>query len=127
MELMTRAAVDDYQVPVSGTSFTASQLLAILAVAEPLLLQGGGGVWVAPSAIQAARRLGWTQTKFNRKLDNVCEKLDRAGVRGLKGEVGRQANGRRVRLAEYAVNAQIVTKSDLPRLDEEELQSRLAS
>ena len=104
---------------MSGASFTESQLLAMLAVAEPLLKRVGTGVWAVPTAAQAARRLGWTQTRFNRKLDNVCEKLDRIGVRGLKGEVGRQANGRRVLLAEYAVNARIITSQELPLLDEE--------
>ena len=113
------AAHDGMDTTIGGASFTESQLLAILAVAEPLLRRIGTGVWAVPTAAQAARRLGWTQTKFNRKLDNVCEKLDRVGVRGLKGEVGRQANGRRALLAEYAVNARIITSQELPLLDEE--------
>lgn len=110
---------DGSDTTIGGTSFTESQLLAILAIAEPLLKRIGTGVWAVPTAIQAARRLGWTQTKFNRKVDNVCEKLDRAGVRGLKGEVGKQANGRRALLAEYAVNARIITSKNLPLLDAE--------
>lgn len=104
---------------IGATSFTDSQLLAILAIAEPLLRRVGTGVWAVPTAVQSARRLGWTQTKFNRKLDNVCDKLDRAGVKGLKGTTGQQALSRRARLAEYAVNAQIVTARHLPALDEE--------
>ncbi|GAA3864697.1 hypothetical protein GCM10022275_13140 [Tessaracoccus defluvii] len=51
---------------MSGASFTESQLLAMLAVAEPLLKRVGTGVWAVPTAAQAARRLGWTQTRFNR-------------------------------------------------------------
>ena len=39
-------------------------------------------------------------------------------MRGLKGEVGRQANGRRALLAEYAVNARIITSQELPLLDD---------
>ncbi len=111
---------------VGGTSFTESQLLAILAVAEPLLRRVGVGVWAVPTAVQAAQRLGWTQTRFNRKLDNVCDKLDRAGVYGLKGGRGRKALGRRARLAEYAVNARIVTARDLPSLNEEHRRNELA-
>ncbi|HOA25925.1 MAG TPA: hypothetical protein PKY27_03965 [Arachnia sp.] len=111
--------------PVGGdttygaTTFTDSQLLAILALAEPLLRRAGTGAWQVPTAVQAARRLGWTQTRFNRKLDNVCDKLDRVGVRGLKGGPGRQALGRRAALAEYAVNTRIVTAELLPSLDAE--------
>ena len=100
-------------------TFTDSQLLAILALAEPLLRRAGTGAWQVPTAVQAARRLGWTQTRFNRKLDNVCDKLDRVGVRGLKGGPGRQALGRRAALAEYAVNTRIVTAELLPSLDAE--------
>lgn len=119
-------AAESGDTTIGGTTFTESQLLAILAVAEPLLRRIGTGVWAVPSAVQAAQRLGWTQTKFNRKLDNVCDKLDRAGVRGLKGGRGKQALGRRARLAEYAVNARIVTARELPLLDEERRRSKEA-
>lgn len=104
---------------IGSTSFTDSQLLAILSLAEPLLRRRGTGAWEVPTAVQAARRLGWSQTKFNRKLDNVCEKLDRLGVRGLKGSPGKQALGRRSILAEYAVNSRIVTVAHLPALEAE--------
>lgn len=104
---------------IGSTTFTESQLLAILALAEPLLRRTGTGAWEVPTAVQAARRLGWPQTRFNRKLDNVCEKLDRLGVRGLKGTPGKQALGRRAVLAEYAVNARIVTVAHLPLLEAE--------
>lgn len=104
---------------IGSTTFTDSQLLAILSLSEPLLRRMGTGAWEVPTAVQAARRLGWPQTKFNRKLDNVCDKLDRLGVRGLKGGPGRQALGRRATLAEYAVNSHIVTASHLPLLDAE--------
>ncbi len=109
----------DGETTIGPTTFTDSQMLAILALAEPLLRRTGTASWHVPSAVDAARRLGWTQTRFNRKLDNVCDKLDRVGVRGLKGGPGRQALGRRVVLAEYAVNARIVTPSHLSALDTE--------
>ena len=50
-----------------------------------------------PTSGQAAERLGWQLTKFNRKLDNVCDKLDRLGVRGLRGGPGKLASNRRAR------------------------------
>ncbi len=104
---------------IGGTSFTASQLLAILALAEPVLRRAGTGVWQIPTAVQAAARLGWSQTRFNRKLDNVCDKLDRVGVRGLRGGPGKPATNRRANLVEYAVNARIVTAEQLSALDAE--------
>ena len=66
---------------------------------------------------QALERLGWTLTKFNRKLDNVCEKLDQIGIRGLHGDPRRLAGGRRARLVEYALAARLVTPTDLVLLD----------
>lgn len=104
---------------IGAGAFTDTQLLAILAVAEPLLRRSGTGAWEVPTAVRAAQRLGWTQTRFNRKLDNVCDKLDRAGLKGVKGGPGKQALGRRAVLAEYAVNARIVTSDQLVFLDEE--------
>ena len=71
-------------------------------------------------ALSAAKRLGWPLTKFNRKLDNVCEKLDRVGVRGLRGgRAGGAASNRRTALVEHAVSTLMVTAEDLPMLDEE--------
>ena len=66
----------------------------------------------------AAERLGWTMSRFNRKLDNVCDKLDRLGVRGLRGGPGKLASNRRARLVEHAVFSRLVTSEDLPLLDQ---------
>lgn len=99
--------------------FTPSQKAAILALAEPLLRRVGTGASQVPTAVEAAARLGWPQTRFNRKLDNICDKLDRAGVRGLRGGPGAQAANRRVLLVEYAVSTLLVTAADLPLLDAE--------
>ena len=114
----------DGDTTIGPTTFTDSQLLCILALAEPLLRRSGTGAWQVPTAVQAASRLGWAQTRFNRKLDNVCDKLDRVGVKGLKGGPGRQALGRRAVLAEYAVNARIVRTDMLPALDAERRRSQ---
>lgn len=110
------------QAPPSGeatvgqVSLTPDQRLLILALAEDVLRRGNRGGQIPPNAV-AARRLGWTQTKFNRKLDNVCEKLTRLGVRGLHGGPARLATSRRARLVEYAVAARIVTADELALLD----------
>lgn len=103
---------------VGRTSFTPDQRLLVLALAEPVLRRGDRGNGQIPSNVAAATRLGWTQTKFNRKLDNVCQKLVKHGVRGLHGDAQQLAANRRARLVEYAVAARLVTKEDLVVLDE---------
>ena len=97
--------------------FTEGQKAVIVALAEPLLRRDGTGYSALPTSAEAARRLGWSQTRFNRKLDNVCDKLARVGVAGLRGDEGRPASNRRARLVEHAVTSQLVTAADLPLLD----------
>lgn len=96
---------------------TPDQLRLVLALAEPALLGTGRAGSTLPSSGDAARRLGWTPTKFNRKLDNVCQKLTAQGVRGLHGQPGRLASNRRARLVEYALAVRLVTRDDLRLLD----------
>ena len=97
--------------------FTESQKQLIVALAEPMLRRDGTGLSEIPSSAVAAARLGWTTTRFNRKLDNVCDKLDRIGVRGLRGGPSSHATNRRARLVEYAVASRLVTTEDLSMLD----------
>ena len=59
----------------------------------------------------------WTITKFNRKLDNLCTKFDRLGVRGIKGDLGGMALSRRERLINHVITARIVTVDDLAELE----------
>jgi hypothetical protein len=89
----------------------------ITALAENILRRGNRGAGTIPSSADAAVKLGWTITKFNRKLDNVCEKLSRSGIRGLHGDAGRLATSRRARLVEYALAARLVSASDLVLFD----------
>lgn len=73
---------------------------------------------VEPPANRAcARRLGWSLSKFTRKLDHLCLKLAKVGVEGLHGEDGLQATNRRRRLAEHALEVGLVTGDDLGLLD----------
>ncbi|WP_375386237.1 hypothetical protein [uncultured Microbacterium sp.] len=104
---------------IGDVPLTVSQRLMILALAEPVLRREGAGMSDLPTSAQAAARLGWTLTRFNRKLDNVCDKLDRIGVPGMRGGARSYATNRRVRLVEHAVAARLVTRDDLPMLDEQ--------
>lgn len=109
--------VADGEATIGRMSFTPDQKLLILALAEQVLRRGDRGAGAIPSSAHAAARLGWTVTKFNRKLDNVCAKLSGAGIRGLHGHAERLATSRRARLVEYALAAQLITSADLLLLD----------
>lgn len=99
-------------------ALTPEQHLMVLALAEPSLREQRSTPAAMPTSTEAAQRLGWALTKFNRKLDNVCSKLEKAGVRGLHGEPGHLAASRRARLVEYALAVRLVTSRDLPLLDQ---------
>jgi hypothetical protein len=96
---------------------TPEQKLLVLALAEPTLRAETAGRAHVPTSAEAAARLGWAITKFNRKLDNVCQKLKNAGVRGLHGGPDRLASDRRGRLVEYAMAVRLVTRADLQLLE----------
>lgn len=96
---------------------TSSQRLLVVALSEHVLRQDSPGRGEIPSSAEAAERLGWPLTTFNRKLDNVCEKLDKVGVQGLRGGRGKLATNRRARLVEYAVASRLVSREDLVLLD----------
>jgi hypothetical protein len=98
-------------------AFTSSQRMLVLALSEHVLRQSVPGRGMIPSSAEAAERLGWTLTAFNRKLDNVCDKLDKLGVQGLRGGKSKLATNRRARLVEYAVASRLVSVDDLPMLD----------
>ncbi len=113
----TQVDQDGSTTTLGRVALTPEQALLILALAEPVLRAYGAGSATLPTSAEAAARLGWTLTKFNRKLDNVCQKLKRAGVPGLHGEVDRLASTRRARLVEYAISVGLVTAADLSELD----------
>jgi hypothetical protein len=106
----------EVETTTGRVSFTRDQLLLVLVLAEPRLRAEGREPSVLPTTPSAAERLAWTEKKFERKLDNVCDKLANLGVRGLRGDAGRLAANRRARLVEYAVGARLVTRSDLSAL-----------
>ncbi|WP_167041485.1 hypothetical protein [Salinibacterium sp. ZJ454] len=98
---------------IAPVLLTTNQRLLIVALAEQILRQTSPGRGEIPTSAQAAARLHWSMTTFNRKLDNVCEKLDKIGVAGLRGGKGNLATNRRLRLVEYAVATRLVSAEDL--------------
>jgi len=101
---------------LGSISLTNDQRLLIVALAENVLRNLDRGVGAVPTSQDAAGRLGWAVTKFNRKLDNVCYKLEQLGVAGLHGGPTKLAISRKARLVEYCVSANIVTREDLQLL-----------
>ncbi|MEO8527630.1 MAG: hypothetical protein ABI435_00970 [Pseudolysinimonas sp.] len=94
---------------------TRNQRLLLVVLCERSLLRPSGrGDF--PTSAEAAGRLGWSITAFNRKLDNVCDRLDRAGVAGVRGGRGNLATRRRTRLIEYALASRLITAEDLSLL-----------
>lgn len=86
------------------------QLLAIMAESR---LRNPLGPLILPTNAEAARRLGWSVTKLNRKLDHLCVKFDKLGVSGLRGSVSRLASDRRRRLVDHCVRSGLVSREDL--------------
>lgn len=91
------------------------QRLLLVALAE-LRLRDCGESSIPPNRTVASL-LGWTTTKFNRKLDNLCAKFDRLGVSGLKGSSSGLASKRRERLVEHVLTIGLITRNDLELLD----------
>lgn len=100
-----------------------SQKLLVVALAEPMLRREAVGASELPSNSAVAQRLGWTMSKFNRRLDTLCDKLDQMGVQGMRAEPGKLATHRRARLVEYAVSSRLVSKADLALLDDDSLKN----
>ncbi|MGZ0712043.1 hypothetical protein ACWPKO_27280 (plasmid) [Coraliomargarita sp. W4R53] len=107
----------DGQSTIGAVPLTPSQLVMIVALAEPLLRREGTGMSEIPTSAGAAARIGWTLTRFNRKLDAVCDKFDRIGVPGMRGGARTYATNRRARLVEHAIAARLITRENLPLLD----------
>ncbi len=111
-----------HQVPAGDetlgpTDLTPDQRRLLVALAEHRLTSDSLHVSTIPPSSSIANRLGWPITKFNRKLDNVCSKLDRLGVQGLLGKPGEPASNRRARLVEYALGTGLVTAEHLALLE----------
>ncbi len=104
--------VDDEAEKTTTTAnlpLTEDQFALLVALAKPVM----DNVANLPTNRELARDLGWTVTRLNRKLDGLCAKYAKAGVSGLHGSTDRLAKDRRLRLAEHAIHAGIVSADDL--------------
>jgi hypothetical protein len=95
--------------------------MLLCALAESRL-QDPTGTTALPSNQVVAKRLGWSVTKVNRKIDWLCSQYTRSGVKGLHGggssdSSDRRANDRRRRLVDHVVATGTVTADDLVMLD----------
>ncbi len=116
----TLAALDDDATATLGygrITLTDEERALLVCLAEPVLRDRGAGSESLPANKDVAHRLGWAQTKFNRKLDYLCVRLTTAGVKGLQGGRGAEASNRRWRLVEHAVAAHLISADDLETLD----------
>jgi hypothetical protein len=108
---------DEVTTTASSLPLSAEQRLLLVALAEAQLRDPSAAIELGTNR-QIAHRLGWTITKFNRKLDGLCVKFAAAGVSGLRGSSDQLARDRRLRLVDHAVNAGVVVADDLALLDE---------
>lgn len=104
-------------ISATDVPLTESQLQLIMSLAEPTLKDPGSAISVPPSK-EAAARLGWTMTKFNSKLKNVCDKYAQLGVRGLGPDSDSATMDRRLRLVEFCIFNKVVTIDDLYVLEQ---------
>jgi hypothetical protein len=96
------------------------QRLLLLAMCEERLLDPARVGAPVLTGRQGAARLGWSLPKFTRKLDHLCQKLSRAGVAGVHGDVGAEAMARRRVLVEHALAVPLVRVEELHLLDRTE-------
>ena len=97
---------------------TEEQRMLLLALAEPAL-RDPHVKQDLPANRLVARRLGWSITKFNRKLDNLCNRFAKLGVGGLRGSIDQLATDRRRRLVDHAIESGLITTEQLDRLPPE--------
>jgi hypothetical protein len=72
-----------------------------------------------PAHRAVARRLGWSITRFNRKLDNLCNRFTKLGAGDLRGSIDQLATDRRRRLVDHAIESGLITADQLDRLPPE--------
>lgn len=106
------------ETTIGAVALSPAQRLLLVALCENTLRLIDGGRGGIPSTAEASARLGWTLSAFTRRLDYLCQKLERAGAAGLRGDRGQLATDRRMRLVEHAVATRLVTRDDLRLLDD---------
>lgn len=114
----TLSDVDNAPDGAGFATLTDDQRLLLAALAEPGLRSAPAVTLTVPPTPAVARRLGWSVPKVNRKLDYLCSKLRRHGVRNLKGGYDDRATDRRVALVQLALHMGWVSHEDLRLLEE---------
>jgi hypothetical protein len=105
-------------IALGDIMLTDEQRLLLLALAEGTLRDPHNSDEL-PTNRAVARRLGWSITKFNRKLDNLCNRFTKLGVGGLRGSIDQLATDRRRRLVEHAIESGTISRQQLDRLPAE--------
>ena len=105
-------------IGLGDVPLTDEQRLLLLALAESTLRDPHSKEEL-PANRAVARRLGWSITKFNRKLDNLCNRFTKLGVGGLRGSIDQLATDRRHRLVDHAIESGLVSADELDRLPPE--------
>lgn len=105
-------------IALSDLPLADEQRLLLLALSEGTLRNPHGNDEM-PTNRAVARRLGWSITKFNRKLDNLCNRFTKLGVGGLRGSIDQLATDRRRRLVEHAIETGLVRPDQLELLPPE--------
>ena len=96
-------------IALGDIMLTDEQRLLLLALAEGPLRDPHSNDEL-PTNRAVARRLGWSITKFNRKLDNLCNRFTKLGVGGLRGSIDQLATDRRRRLVEHAIESGLISR-----------------
>jgi hypothetical protein len=105
-------------IALGDIMLTDEQRLLLLALAETTLRDPHNNDEL-PTNRAVARRLDWSITKFNRKLDNLCNRFTKLGVGGLRGSIDQLATDRRRRLVEHAIESGLISREQLGRLPAE--------
>jgi len=105
---------------------TLEQRVLLVSLAAPVLQRGDMALSEIASSVQAAQQLGWSVTKFNRKLDTICARLSAAGFTGLHGGSNHPALNRRTRLVQLVVAAGLIGPADLSLLAQADPAGRVA-
>jgi hypothetical protein len=105
-------------IALGDIMLTGEQRLLLLALGEASLRDPHSNDEL-PTNRAVARRLGWSITKFNRKLDNLCNRFAKLGVGGLRGSIDQLATDRRRRLVDHAVESGLIRRDQLELLPPE--------
>lgn len=96
---------------------TDDQRLLLVAMCESRLRDPQRTPSDPPPNRACASRLGWSLSKFTRKLDHLCLKLARVGVDGVHGDCSLSAANRRRVVVDHCLAAGLVHPEDLLLLD----------